>query len=211
MTIYRACWSAAKGLCILLFRPKFDGPQNVPTGTGLILASNHASYVDPVLIGVATTRELSYVTKREFFTVPLLGPLVAKLNCIPIDRGKGDRQGLAAIERRLKQGWAMFLSPEGTRNKSPRLLSPKLGVGMLSRRAGVPVVPVYVHGTRNVWKSMIGLDRVVVRFGEPMWFEPEDLPSNKREASQFISNEVMQCIRDLRSGERKAGSSPGSF
>ena len=202
MTFYRACWTAAKGLSILLFRPKFDGPRCVPRSGGLILASNHASYVDPVLIGVATTRELSYVTKREFFTVPFLGRLVGMLNCIPIDRSKGDRQGLAAIERRLKQGWAMFLSPEGTRNKSPRLLSPKLGVGMLSRRADVPVVPVYVHGTRNVWKSIIGLDRLVVRFGEPMRFEPGSLPSNRREASQFISNAVMQRIRDLRSGKR---------
>jgi 1-acyl-sn-glycerol-3-phosphate acyltransferase len=206
MTLYRACWWAARGLSFMLFRLRHEGQRQIPATGGLILASNHASYVDPVLIGVATSRVLSYVTKREFFTVPFLGPLVHRLNAIPIDRGKGDRQGLAAIERRLKQGWAMFLSPEGTRNKSPRLLSPKLGVGMLSRRADVPVVPVYVHGTRNVWRSMIGLDRVVIRFGAPLRFAPDGLPSNRREASQFISNEVMQRIRDLRSGRRQAGS-----
>lgn len=208
MTLYRACWWVARGLCFLLFRLKSEGQRGIPAEGGVILASNHASYVDPVLIGVATSRVLSYVTKREFFTVPLLGRLVHALNAIPIDRGKRDRQGLVAIERRLKQGWAMFLSPEGTRNKSGRLLTPKPGVGMLSRRTGVPVVPVYVHGTRNVWRSAVGLDRVVIRFGAPLRFTPDGLPSNRREASQFISSEVMQRIRDLRSGRRQAGSSP---
>ena len=101
MSFYRACKLASWGLCYLLFRIRSEGWRHVPARGGVILASNHASYVDPVLIGVATIRDLSYVTKREFFTVPGLGPLVRALNSIPIDRSKGDRQGLAAIERRL--------------------------------------------------------------------------------------------------------------
>ena len=198
MNLYQGCRFAALGLCRLLFRVGSEGCEHVPSAGGVILASNHASYVDPVLIGVATKRQLSYVTKAEFFSVPFLGWLVSKLNCIPIDRTKGDRRGLMAIERRLKAGWGMFLSPEGTRNKSGKLLSPKAGVGMLSKRANVPVVPAYVHGTVNIWKSLIGLDRVVVRFGEPIRFEPGQLPASRREAYQSISSEVMRHISDLK-------------
>jgi 1-acyl-sn-glycerol-3-phosphate acyltransferase len=205
MRLYWACWWIAYGLSRFFFRIRTEGRKHVPANGGLILASNHCSYADPVLIGVAARRELLYVTKQEVFAIPFLGWLVRNLNAMPIDRSRGDRGGLMAIETRLEHGGAMFLSPEGTRNKTGRFLKPKAGVGMMVYRTRVPVVPVYISGTVNVWKSLIGLSQVVVKFGEPIRFHPDRLPSRRKEAYYSISSEVMHKIGDLKRGGRNAG------
>lgn len=203
--LYRFLWALGVGACSCLFRLRVAGLHFVPRRGGVILASNHASYTDPVFIGVAACRELSYVTKREAFPVPILGWLIRKLNALPIDRSRGDRGALRGIEGCLKDGGAMFLSPEGTRNKTSRLRSPKDGVGMLAYRARVPVVPVYISGTVNIWTSLIGLNRVTVRFGEPIRVSPAGLPARRRAAYHTISTEVMHCIGNLRPGRRNTG------
>jgi 1-acyl-sn-glycerol-3-phosphate acyltransferase len=206
MSFYRACWIFARGLCAFLFRLKVEGGTHVPVTGGLILACNHASYADPVFIGVATGRELFYLTKREVFPVPVLGWLIHKLNALPIDRSRGDRRALTTVEKRLKGGGAMFLSPEGTRNKTGKLLSPKAGVGMLAYRASVPIVPVCILGTANIWGSLIGLSRVVVRFGHPIRIDQGQYNGSRKEAYQAISNEVMHQIQELNQAHRQAGS-----
>ena len=202
---YRFLWALGVGACSCLFRLRVAGGHFVPRRGGVILASNHASYADPVFIGVAACRELSYVTKQEAFSVPILGWLIRKLNARPIDRSRGDRGALRGIEGCLKAGGAMFLSPEGTRNKSSRLRSPKDGVGMLAYRARVPVVPVFISGTVNIWTSLIGLNRVTVRFGEAVHVSPAGLPARRRAAYHSISSEVMYRIGNLRPGRRNTG------
>ena len=205
MTFYRACWWIAYGLSGLLFRVRVEGRDRIPAAGGLVLACNHCSYVDPVLIGVAAGRELWYVTKREAFPVPFLGRLIRKLHAMPIDRSRGDRGGLMAMESQLKAGRVVLLFPEGTRNRSGRFLKPRSGVGMMVYRTSVPVVPVYLSGTVNVWKNLIGMERVTVRFGEPIRFRPDQLPERRKDAYNSISCEVMQKIGDLKQGNRKAG------
>ncbi len=209
---YRFLWALGVGACSCLFRLHVAGRQFVPRRGGVILASNHASYADPVFIGVAACRELSYVTKQEAFPVPVLGWLIRKLNALPIDRSRGDRGALRGIEGCLKAGGAMFLSPEGTRNKTSRLRRPKDGVGMLAYRARVPVVPVYISGTVNIWTSLIGLNRVTVRFGEPICVSPAGLPARRRAVYRSISSEVMHCIGNLRPRRRNTGPpAPGAM
>ena len=202
---YRFIWALGVGLCSCLFRLRVAGCHFVPRSGGVILASNHASFADPVFIGVAACRELSYVTKQEAFPVPIVGWLIRKLNALPIDRSRGDRGALRSIEGCLKAGGAMFLSPEGTRNKTSTLRPPKDGVGMLAYRARVPVVPVFVSGTVNIWASLIGLNHVTVRFGKPIQVTPSGLPARRRAAYHSISSEVMLSIGNLRPRERNTG------
>ena len=202
---YRFIWTLGSGACTCLFRLRVAGRHFVPRRGGVILASNHVSYTDAVFIGVAAGRELSYVTKQEAFPVPFLGWLIRKLNALPIDRSRGDRGALRAIEQRLTSGGAMFLSPEGTRNKASELRPPKDGVGMLAYRARVPVVPVYISGTVNIWTSLIGLSRVTVRFGKPIRVSPAGLPARRRAAYHTISSEVMHRIGNLRPRRRNTG------
>ena len=202
---YRTCWWLAYIFAGLLFRQRTEGREHIPPRGRMILASNHCSYVDPVLIGVAAGRELWYLTKRESFSVPFLGWLIRALHAMPVDRSRGDRAALMALEDRLKSDRAVLLFPEGTRNKSGRFIKPKSGVGMAAYRTTAPVVPVYISGTVNVWKALVGMGRVTIRFGEPLRHFPDQLPSRRRSAYQSISSEVMRKIEDLRRGGRKVG------
>jgi len=202
---YRLCWWLAYALGGLLFRVRSEGRHHIPPDGGVVFAGNHCSYVDPVLIGVAAGRQLWYVTKREVFSVPLLGALLGALHAMPIDRSRGDRAALAKLERQLKAGRAVLMFPEGTRNKTGRFLRPKSGVGMAAYRAAVPVVPVYISGTVNVWATITGRDRVTIRFGAPMPVVPDEMPRRRRDAYKSISSEVMRKIDDLKRGGRQAG------
>lgn len=205
MTFYRFWWWLAYGLAVFLFRLRVEGRYNVPRSGAVVVASNHCSLPDPVIIGVAAGRELWYLAKAELFSIPFLGWLIRNLHAMPVDRRRSDRSALMAWAQILKSGNPVLLFPEGTRNKKSDFLRPLAGIGMLVYRTQAPVVPVYISGTINVWKTMIGLDRIQVRFGKPIQFFPEQLPDRRRDAYNFISNEVMQKVAVLRQARRKAG------
>lgn len=205
---YRTCWWVALGLIRLLLRMRVEGASCVPASKGMILASNHVSYVDPPIVGVAARRELFYVTKREVFPVPVVGWLISQLNAIPIDRSRGDRAALQTYEGKLLQGKAVFIAPEGTRNKGRRFLRPKAGAGMLVYRTGVPVVPVFVSGTRNIWATLLGWASVKVRFGAPVYYDRSSLPASRREAYRAISIDIMERIESLKRAPSTVGTSP---
>ncbi len=211
MTFYRTCWWIAFGLSKLLFRLRIEGFHRVPQRGGAIFASNHVSYVDPPLIGVAAFRELFYVTKRESFSVPGLAWLLPRLNAIPIDRSRGDRAALTAYEQVLVDGGAIFIAPEGTRNKKSDFLEPKPGAGMLVYRTGVPVVPVFVTGTVSVLRSLIGLETITIRFGDPVLYQRSHFEGKKKDIYRAISYDIMTRVQELKHGGLNAGAaSPAS-
>ncbi len=205
MTFYRFCWWLAYGLAVCLFRLRVEGRRHIPRSGAVILAANHCSQVDPVIIGVAAGRELWYLAKAEIFPIPLLGKLIRKLHAMPVDRHRGDRGALLAWTKTLQCGNPVLIFPEGTRNKRPGFLCPRAGVGMLVYRTGAPVIPVYISGTINIWKSIFGLERGLVRFGKPIFVSPEQLPNRRRDAYHFISHEVMRHLAVLERMRRKAG------
>ena len=99
-----------------VWRMEVTGLENVPMTGPLVVACNHVSYVDPVALGCALPRPLWYMAKSELFAIPVLGPAIALVNAFPVDRSKG---GLAAIRKSvsiLKEGKAIGIFPEGTRN-----------------------------------------------------------------------------------------------
>lgn len=205
MTFYRYCWWLAYVLVGCAFRLRVEGGRHIPRSGAVILAANHRSLVDPVIIGVATGRELWYLAKAELFAIPALGKLIRKLHAMPVDRRRGDRSALLAWTKILQSGNPVLIFPEGTRNKGPGFLRPKAGVGMLVYRTQAPVIPVYISGTVNIWKTMLGMDRLQVRFGKPIQFPAEQLPDRRRDAYQFISCEVMRHLVILERRRRKAG------
>ncbi len=205
MTFYRFFWWLAYGLAVILFRVRVEGRHHIPQSGALILAANHCSYVDPVIIGVAAGRELWYLAKAELFPIPLLGKLIHRLHAMPVDRSRGDRSAFLAWTKTLQAGNSVLIFPEGTRNKHPGFLPPRAGVGMLVYRTQAPVIPVYISGTVNIWKTMVGLEPLQVRFGAPIFVCPEQLPDRRRDAYNFITHEVMRHLAILRRMRRKAG------
>jgi cytidylate kinase len=165
---YRAVRTIARGLARLLFRLRIDGLEHLPAHGGFILAANHASLIDPPLLGVCATRKLGYLAKEELFRPPGFKHLIEALGAIPIHRRGLDRRGLETAKEVLSSGSGLVLFPEGTRTRSGRLGSARPGVSMLAAEAVVPVVPAHIAGTWRVGRSLLKRPPIAVRFGSPI-------------------------------------------
>lgn len=184
----------------VLFRFKKGGVEFVPTNGGVIIASNHAAYIDPPILGAALPRELYFLAKRELFRNRLFGWYMKKLNAIPISREGYDRKGLERSVELLKKGKALVLFPEGTRSKNGKLKEARPGIGKIALEAGVPIVPVYIHNSRNLIHALLKGRRIGVSFGspiEPAWLKK--IPPNK-EGYRLVGQEIMRRIEILKEG-----------
>lgn len=157
------------------------GLHHVPRTGGLIVASNHASYLDPLLVGCAVAhRPLYIMAKEELFKVPLFGPFIRLTHAVPVSRGAITRVQLRTFHRILgDEGKALLMFPEGTRSTDGRLGAGLPGVGALCRALRVPVVPVLVQGSYDLWPRSRRLPRlkgnIEVRFGPPVEWADDEL------------------------------------
>lgn len=161
--------------CRLLFGLRTVGAGNVPASGGAILASNHQSYLDPVMVGCRLKRPCWFAARRSLFSFRPFGWLISRLGAFPIERGRVDARALRRAEEVLRSGGLLVIFPEGTRSADGRLGRVEPGVAALAARAGVPVVPAFVHGAWRAWPRSRRLPRprrVAVFYGPPL-FPPE--------------------------------------
>jgi len=135
----------------LFFGLEVKGAKNVPQDGGFILASNHVSYFDPVVVGVGVRRRLNYMARHDLFDNLFFGWLLKRLGVFPVKRDSADLSALKRALRLVKAGSGMLLFPEGRRRDAKDTLThPEPGVGFLAQKSGVPVIPVFVKGTDKV-------------------------------------------------------------
>ena len=174
------------------------GREYFPTEGRVIVAVNHVSGYDPVIVGVALSRELHFLAKEELFRLPLVGNLIRKLHAIPIRRQAGDRGAIRTAFQVLQQERPLLMFPEGTRSRTGQFQAAKGGVGMLALKSGSRVVPVYLSGTFRLFYNLLRR-RVTVTFGRPMeigGFRSLRLPM--KEIYRRIGQETMERIKELR-------------
>ncbi len=135
----------------LFFDLKTYGRENVPKKGGVLLVANHQSYLDPVLVAVHLYRPVSFLAKSELFENPFLAWLIRLLEAFPVRQGHGDVGAVKEVIRRLGEGYALNIYPEGTRTLTGDIEPLEKGVALVIRRAGVPVVPVAIHGSFEAW------------------------------------------------------------
>ena len=180
------------------------GREHVPSSGGLIVATNHTSYWDPVLVGSATVRELHYLAKEELFRPPVFGPMIRAFNAIPIRRGAVDMRGLAKAMAVLRAGHALIVFPEGTRSRDGELHEARPGLGMLAVATGARVVPAYVEHSNRPMQWMLRQVKLRVSFGPVRtWQElagPDAGLEPGRALYQSVGNGVMREIAALRAG-----------
>jgi 1-acyl-sn-glycerol-3-phosphate acyltransferase len=182
----------------IFWRYKRVGAEHVPKSGGVIVASNHAAYVDPPFVGGVARREFFYLAKAELFSNALFGWLIKKYNAVPIARGAFDRRAILRAVGLLKEGKVLLLFPEGTRSRSGRFLEPKLGVGKIALEAGVPIVPAYIHNSGTLLTSLLKRKRLVIGFDTPIGTRSlENLPKD-REGYKKIGQEIMKRIGALK-------------
>ena len=115
--VYFIGWSIFRVMYAVYFRWRVFNPENVPVQGGVILASNHASFLDPPLVGSGLKRDINYLARESLFRFPGIGALLRSWNAVPVDRDGGGARGLKAILDRLLAGGAIILFPEGTRSR----------------------------------------------------------------------------------------------
>jgi 1-acyl-sn-glycerol-3-phosphate acyltransferase len=203
---YRIGWSLFRVMYATYFRWQVFGAENVPLTGGVILASNHASFLDPPLVGSGLKRDINYLARESLFRFPGIGALLRSWNSVPVDRDGGGAKGLKMILDRLLAGGGIILFPEGTRTKDGRLQLARSGIGLTVIKSTAPVVPVHVFGTFEAygrWHTFPRPHRVVVKYGKPMDFSAvraEAKTCDKarlKEIYQQVADEIMAAIAKL--------------
>jgi 1-acyl-sn-glycerol-3-phosphate acyltransferase len=153
------------------FRGRAHHVERVPVLGGVLLVSNHQSFLDPVLATLALPRECHYMARDTLFEKVAFRRLIESLNAFPIKRGTGDMRAIKETLRRLKNGALVVTFPEGTRTTDGRLQPFRPGMILIARKAGVPIVPCAILGAFEAWPRQAKLPRprrVVVAYGEPI-------------------------------------------
>lgn len=203
---YRIGWTCFRVMYATYFRWRVFDAENVPLDGGVILASNHSSFLDPPLVGSGLKRDINYLARESLFRFPGIGALLRSWNAVPVDRDGGGARGLKTILDRLLAGNAIILFPEGTRTKDGRLQPARSGIGLTVIKSTAPVVPVRVFGTFEAYGRQHKLPRpyrVAVRYGKPLDFaalRAEAKTCDKarlKEIYQQVADEIMAAITKL--------------
>jgi len=170
-------------------RLRVYGSERVPLAGGCVIACNHFSWIDPPALGVACPRTMYYMAKVEAHRVPGLGQLIRAFGTFSVRRGESDREAVRTMRQIVRDGHALGLFVEGTRQRSgvPGEVQP--GAAMVALQEGVPIVPVAVYGSHE-WRPG-NFHPVSVAWGVPMTFD--GLPKGGRgyrEASELVRVEI---------------------
>jgi 1-acyl-sn-glycerol-3-phosphate acyltransferase len=203
---YRLGWTFFRAMYAGYFRWRVFNPERVPLTGGVILASNHASFLDPPLVGSGLKRGINYLARESLFRFPGIGALLRSWNAVPVDRDGGGAAGLKAILERLLAGGGIILFPEGTRTRDGNLQPARSGIGLIVIKSQAPVVPVRTFGTFEAYGRNHRFPRprrVAVKYGEPMRFEQlraeakDCTKARLKEIYQQIADEIMAAIGKL--------------
>ena len=164
---------------------------------GAILAMNHESYLDPPLAGIACHREIHFLARKTLLEWPVLGPILPKLNVIPVDQDRADMSALKNVIKLIRAGHSTVIFPEGSRTLDGGFMPALPGLGLVIAKTLAPVVPMRIFGARRAFPRG-GMPRlftpITLVVGEPMFFTKADLVGEGRELYQGLSERVMQRI-----------------
>lgn len=205
--VYRLVWLMAKLAYILYFRRRVFNAERVPKQGPVILASTHASFLDPPAVGTAVYRPCNYLARASLFKNPLFGWFLGALGSVPVDRDGGSASGLRTILDQLAQGYPVILFPEGTRSPDGQLQKGRTGIGLMVLKSGAPVVPVRLFGTFEAWGRQVRFPRprrFDIKFGSIMRFEKQQAEAREcskerlKELYQEITDEIMATLAGLK-------------
>lgn len=177
------------------FHARWYGAEHVPERGAVVLACNHLSNLDPVLLGAACPREISYLAKIELFRVPIIGSLIRRYGAIPLRRGAADPEALRLARRVLESGCVLALFPEGTRSRDGVLKPFRFGAARLALRHGAALVPAAIVGTNHAMPAGARFPRRVpvrIAFAPPLAID--EYRSGQRRAPEAEALETVTAM-----------------
>ena len=204
--VYFLGWFLFRVMYATYFRWRVFNPERVPLTGSVILASNHASFLDPPLVGCGLHRGINFLGRKNLFRYPGVGWLLRQWNSVPLDRDGGGAKGLKVILDRLLAGAAIILFPEGTRTKDGRLQPARSGIGLTVIKSEAVVIPVRTFGTFECYSPKIKFHlpiQLSVKYGKPIDFQKlraEAKTCSKprlKQIYQEVADEIMAAIGKL--------------
>jgi 1-acyl-sn-glycerol-3-phosphate acyltransferase len=196
-------------LVLALYRTRVVGRENAPVQGGYIVAGNHVSYLDPILLWCCVPRPTHFIARQNLFDTPAVGWVLRRVWAFPIQRASADRQAITRATQLLTHGDVVGIFPEGTRQDASEsggeLGQGHAGVAFIAARADVPVVPVGISGTekalpRGAWLPRF--PRVTVSFGAPVL--PQAFAElGRKERLTAMTAEIMRRIGEERTFAEK--------
>ena len=187
---YEAARMLLTPIAVFLYRTRAIATANVPLSGPAIIAPNHFSNMDHFFSGVYLRRHMRFMAKSQlFFRSGILDYIFRVGGVFPVRRGYHDDEAFVTAHSILDRGGCVLIYAEGGRSRSGGLGEPKPGVGRLALESGAPVVPVAIHGSRNVraWKRL-RFPKVTVQYGEPVSFASVESPTRAQQ---------MECAREV--------------
>jgi len=183
------------------FRGEVVGTENFPLTGPFLIASNHASHLDPPLVGSQVARQMRFFARKSLWANRLLAWWLDRVETIPVERDSGDVGAIKRVLQALKEDRAVILFPEGTRTPDGHLQKPKAGVGLMACKTGVPVVPCRVYGSFEAYGKGARVPRfgtpVTVVFGPPIPASDYDDPALGKARYETAAQRIMDRIAAL--------------
>lgn len=204
--IYRLSRFLVFVFCKVYFRITFTYDPSIDWNGHYLVVSNHASFLDPPLLGVGMKKGTHFLAKRELRKMPLVGKMIfSTYGGVPVKRGTGDIQALKSVISLLKNKKNVVIFPEGTRTLDGNFRKPRAGIGMVAYHARPAILPVYIHNSFEAMPKGASFPKPVkisMHFGKPYKSDYYDGEKSK-EVYQKISDEMMSRIKALQPQSRK--------
>lgn len=202
--LYGVCHYAVRTGYDMFFRGEVAGTEHLPRTGPFLIAGNHASHLDPPLIGSHVPRQMCFFARKTLWVGGVASWWLDGVGTIPVDRDGGQDIGaLKRVLRALAEGKVMILFPEGTRSPDGRLQTPKPGVGFIVCKTQVPVVPARIFGSFEAFGKGARYPRLGtpldIVFGRPLPPSEYDEPGAGKERYQLASQRIMDAIAKLAS------------
>ncbi|MFM8552939.1 MAG: lysophospholipid acyltransferase family protein [Nitrospiraceae bacterium] len=193
-------WLLCHAVARLCFRFRVRGVELVPKQGGLLVAANHASYLDIPLMGCGLKRRAWYLGRQDLFGPNWVKAICRWLGWIPIRLGRLDREGFGKAIALIKQGQVVVIYPEGRRTPDGSLRQGKPGLGVIVEETRCPVVPAYISGAYDALptgRTWVRFRPIQVTFGAPMDFAKELERVSGKEFYRHVSRTVLERIAEL--------------
>lgn len=187
------------GIYKLFYNFRIEGWENVPEKEGVIIASNHRSYADPVILTMPMKRPVTYMAKEELFHNKIFGAFIRFLGAFPVKRGAGDMQVIDDCVDILESGRNVVIFPEGTRSKENKVGRGKTGVALIAAKSGADVLPMGIvfEGPKLHFRS-----KVTLKIGKLIKSEELDIGDGSPKQLKLIKKRIMDSITELVEGPK---------
>ncbi len=190
-------WSTISPILHTYFRGRIYGAEKIPQSGPYIVVSNHASNLDPPILGIAVRRPISFMTKEELFEVPVLKQIITLYGGYPVKRDTTDISAIRSAIKSLDRGFLAGIFLEGTRTADGKINEPKLGAALIAAKTQTPLIPASIWGTDKISanSNILLPTPITIRFGQII-----PPPQSKKKADlQAVTDYCAKTINEMHS------------